>query len=117
MSFHNATLTSFNSECECFQIWNHPDLLLLAQEEKTLRKEDNLENFIVDTDDDVPEVPNGVLDVIPIDLDTGLDETLKGGVLHTMYRSFFFFFLHGTAIPLLDSIAIRKLSIFLSVPM
>ncbi|XP_024393599.1 protein CHROMATIN REMODELING 20 isoform X2 [Physcomitrium patens] len=72
------------------KIWNHPDLLILAQEEKNLRKEDNLENFIVDIDDDVPEVPevpevvdagHSVYDgVIVINDDNGDDETAKGSV-------------------------------------
>jgi hypothetical protein len=50
----------------CFsQIWNHPDLLLLAQEEKDLRKEDNLENFTVDTDEDIPNDVETCLDESP----------------------------------------------------
>lgn len=55
-----------------WQIWNHPDLLIMAQEEKELR-EDNVENFIVDRDDDVPEVV--VKDGVIILND---DETVKG---------------------------------------
>lgn len=55
-----------------WQIWNHPDLLIMAQEEKELR-EDNVENFIVDNDD-VPEVV--VKDGVIILND---DETVKGG--------------------------------------
>jgi hypothetical protein len=61
----------------CFsQIWNHPDLLLLAQEEKDSRKEDNLENFTVDTDEDIPN-----------DVETSLDESPRGGLL--LHLSFF----------------------------
>ncbi len=61
----------------CFsQIWNHPDLLLLAQEEKDLRKEDNLENFTVDTDEDIPN-----------DVETCLDESPRGDLL--LHLSFF----------------------------
>jgi len=59
-----------------WQIWNHPDLLILAQEEKDMR-EDNVENFIVDKDDDVPEVVKVVDGVIVIND----DETVKGGCL------------------------------------
>lgn len=70
------------------QIWNHPDLLLLAQEEKDLRKEDDVENFTVDIDDDVPdvvEVPNGDLDGGVIILNDSADvgggeEIPKGGL-------------------------------------
>lgn len=75
------------------QIWNHPDLLLLAQEEKDLRKEDDVENFTVDIDDDVPdvvEVPNGdpfgsaiILNDNP---DAGGEEIPKGGL--NLFKSF-----------------------------
>ncbi|KAG0626550.1 hypothetical protein M758_2G134500 [Ceratodon purpureus] len=62
------------------KIWNHPDLLILAQEAKDLRKEDNVENFIVDKDDDVPDVgtDHGATDgVIVISDDNGVDGTVK----------------------------------------
>ena len=70
------------------QIWNHPDLLLLAQEEKDLRKEDDVENFTVDIDDDVPdvvEVPNGDPDggviILNGNADVGGGEEIpKGGL-------------------------------------
>jgi len=49
----------------------------LAQEEKDLR-EDNVENFILDKDDDVPEVIKVVDGVIVIND----EETAKGGSLY-----------------------------------
>lgn len=67
--FHR--LWSLSNLLMSWQIWNHPDLLIMAQEEKELR-EDNVENFIVDNDD-VPEV---VKDGVIILND---DETVKGG--------------------------------------
>ncbi|KAH9535296.1 hypothetical protein CY35_17G044900 [Sphagnum magellanicum] len=55
----------FNAYHALAKIWNHPDLLLLAQEEKDLRKEDNLENFTVDTDEDIPNDVETCLDESP----------------------------------------------------
>ncbi|CAM6062693.1 unnamed protein product [Sphagnum tenellum] len=66
----------FNAYHALAKIWNHPDLLLLAQEEKDSRKEDNLENFTVDTDEDIPN-----------DVETCLDESPRGGLL--LHLSFF----------------------------
>lgn len=57
-------------------------MLILAQEEKDLRKEDNVENFIVDKDDDVPDVVKVVDGVIIINDDNGASETVKGGCLY-----------------------------------
>ncbi|CAM6012814.1 unnamed protein product [Sphagnum balticum] len=66
----------FNAYHALAKIWNHPDLLLLAQEEKDSRKEDNLENFTVDTDEDIPN-----------DVETCLDESPRGDLL--LHLSFF----------------------------
>ncbi|CAK9867413.1 unnamed protein product [Sphagnum jensenii] len=66
----------FNAYHALAKIWNHPDLLLLAQEEKDSQKEDNLENFTVDTDEDIPN-----------DVETCLDESPRGGLL--LHLSFF----------------------------
>ena len=82
-----------------WQVWNHPDLLILAQEEKDSRKEDNVENFIVDKDDDVPDVvtDHGASDgVIVLNDDNGVDGTVKGGRLYYIFLAFsilLFFFL------------------------
>ena len=60
-------------------------MLILAQE-KDLRKEDSVENFIVDKDDDVPNVVDtghGVSDGrIVLNDDIGVDGTVKGGCLY-----------------------------------
>lgn len=67
-------------------------MLILAQEEKDLRKEDNVENFIVDKDDDVPDVVgtgHGASDgAIVMNDNNGVDGTVKGGCSYCFFLAF-----------------------------